>query len=64
MYLPYNNKYANSIDWNKEYSELSDSFLLSQKNLIENNEGFVILSNTESKLSIDFIIKCNFIKID
>ena len=57
-------KYSNSLDWNKEYVEITDSFMLSQKKLLLEHGANVIESNIMSQFSIDFPIQLNYHKLE
>jgi hypothetical protein len=48
--------YSNTMDWNKEYDGISDSFILSQVDLLLANNANVIESNSLTKFSIHFPI--------
>lgn len=54
-------KYSNTIDWNKEYDGISDSFILSQKDILLSNNANVIESNSLTEFSIHFPIQLNFV---
>ena len=54
-------KYSNTIDWNKEYDGISDSFILSQKDILLANNANVIESNSLTEFSIHFPIQLNFV---
>jgi len=52
--------YSNAIDCEKEYDGITDTFILSQKELMLANNINVIESNSLTQFSIDFPISLNF----